>query len=252
MNTLAAAIELGANGVPCFPCASTKRPTCPDGFHNAETDADAIAELWAKYPGSLVGARTGAASGLAVLDIDAKHASAIEWLRSSKPRLPRTRVHRTRSGGYHLLFRHVDGLTCTVSRIGKGIDTRGDGGYVVWWPAAGLPVACAAPFAPWPSWLSDALKPKPQPVSKVLKVTSPGAIAGLARFVAGLREGERNSGIFWAACRAGSLVAEGLISAGFAEALIVEAATRTGVDLAEARRTVLSGLSRTGGIRHAR
>jgi hypothetical protein len=106
MSALAAAIELGAKGVPCFPCAQTKRPTCPNGFHNAETDADALAELSSKHPGPLIGARTGAASGVAVVDVDAKHACAIEWLKSSKPRLPRTRVHRTLSGGCHLLFRH--------------------------------------------------------------------------------------------------------------------------------------------------
>jgi len=152
MNPLGAAIELGASGIPTFPCAESKRPTCPDGFHAAETDADALRELWAKHPGPLIGARTGSASGLAVLDVDRKHPEGIEWLKANKTRLPRTRVHRTRSGGYHLLFRHADGLTCTVSRIAKGIDVRADGGYVIWWPAAGLPVLCDAPVAQWPSW----------------------------------------------------------------------------------------------------
>jgi hypothetical protein len=258
MSPLAAAIELGAKGVPCFPCATNKRPTCPDGFYSAETDADALRELWAKYPGLLIGARTGAASGLAVVDIDAKHVNGIDWLKSNERRLPRTRVHGTRSGGYHLLFCHADGLNCTVSRIARGVDTRADGGYVIWWPAAGLPVVCDAPFAPWPHWLTKALKPKQQPVLKCSRVVTPGAIAGLVRFVAGIREGERNVATYWAACRAGELVAQGLIDPGFAEALIVEAATRTGIKTAEAKRTVLNGIAAgrktllTGGNRHAR
>jgi hypothetical protein len=247
MSAPAAAIELGANGVPCFPCAQSKRPTCPDGFHNAETDADALRELWAKHPGQLIGARTGAASGLAVLDIDAKHACAIEWLKANNPRLARTRMHRTRSGGYHLLFRHADGLTCSVSRIAKGVDVRADGGYVIWWPAAGLPLACDAPFAPWPLWLTAALAPKQQPILRVSRAPRAGSLAGLVRFVAAAAEGERNRAVFWAACRAGELVAQGLVEPGWAEALIIEAATRTGLDRAEAKRTVLSGMSRTEG-----
>jgi len=81
-------------------------------------------------------------------------------------------------------------------------------------------------------------------------VPGPGSIDGLVRFVAAASEGERNRRVLWAACRAGELVAKGLVNPSYAEALIVEAAICTGLDRAEAKRSVVSGMSdmsRTGG-----
>jgi hypothetical protein len=246
---LAAAIELGAKGIPAFPCAQSKRPTCADGFYNAETDADALRDLWRKHPGPLVGVPTGPASGIDVLDIDAKHPPAIEWLRKNEFRLPTTRRHRTRSGGFHVLFKYADGLRCSTSKIAQGIDVRALGGYIVWWPSAGLAVEVDAPLALWPAWLFAQLtgaKPKLQLVWSASRVPN-ADISGLVRFVARASEPGRNQSTFWAACRAGEMVAKGLINADFAAALIVEAAISTGLSSDEARRTVASGLSRTGG-----
>jgi hypothetical protein len=56
------------------------------------------------------------------------------WWFSHRDRLPLTRVHRTRSGGLHLIFRHVPDVRCSAGRIAPGIDVRGDGGYIIWWP----------------------------------------------------------------------------------------------------------------------
>ena len=75
------------------------------------------------------------------------------WWASHRDRLPVTRVHRTRSGGLHLVFQHAPDIRCSAGRIAPGIDVRGNGGYVIWWPATGLPVLSNAPFAPWPDWL---------------------------------------------------------------------------------------------------
>ena len=61
-----------------------------------------------------------------------------------------TRPHRTRSGGLHLIFGHYDGLKCSAGKIARGVDVRADGGYILWWPAAGLPMLSDAPIAPWP------------------------------------------------------------------------------------------------------
>src|SRR5262249_15529618 len=35
------------------------------------------------------------------------------------------------SGGEHILFRHVTGLRNSASKVGPGIDVRGDGGYII-------------------------------------------------------------------------------------------------------------------------
>jgi hypothetical protein len=77
--------------------------------------------------------------------------------------LPDTRTHRTRSGGLHLFFRHAPGLRNSASRLAPGCDVRADGGYVIWWPAAGLPVLSAAPAALWPDQLLRQLQAAPQP-----------------------------------------------------------------------------------------
>jgi hypothetical protein len=127
MRALAEAIELGRRGIPAFPCAeSNKRPTCPDGFYNAETDANALRELWRRHPGQLVGVPTGPASGIDALDIDRKSSKpeAVAWWREHKDRIPTTRMHRTRSGGLHCLFQSYDGLRCSAGKLAPGVDVR--------------------------------------------------------------------------------------------------------------------------------
>src|SRR5205823_355186 len=49
-------------------------------------------------------------------------------------------------------------------RLAAGCDVRSNGGYIVWWPAAGLPIICDAAIAPWPSWLLTLLQPPPRPI----------------------------------------------------------------------------------------
>jgi hypothetical protein len=70
--------------------------------------------------------------------------------------------------------------------------------------------------------------------------------ARLVRFVARSDEGKRNNMTYWAACRAGEMVASGLLEADDAVAIIAEAATRAGLSPAEAERTAWSGIRSTG------
>ena len=139
-------------GLACFPCCADKRPTTPHGYKDATCDRVVVQELWKRHPGHLIGVATGEISGLDVLDIDPRHGGDV-WFAEHKHRLPSTRVHRTRSGGLHLLFRHQQGMRCSAGRIAAGVDVRADGGYVIWWPAAGLPVLSDMPMAAWPAWL---------------------------------------------------------------------------------------------------
>ena len=226
-RALEKALTLASMGLPCFPCTASKQPACKHGFHDAETDSTALRNLWARSPGELIGVSTGEASGIDVLDIDPKHDEASDWCKANQERFPNTRAHKTRSGGVHLLFRHKHGLRCSAGRIARGIDVRANGGYIIWWPATGLPVLRTAPLTDWPHWLLDDLvrSLEPPPPSRVV-VADAFALAQLARFVASARDGERNDLAFWAACRAGEMVASGLLDADSAAAVIAEAAMR--------------------------
>jgi hypothetical protein len=207
--------------------------------------------LWATYPGPLVGVRTGAESGFDVLDVDPKHREAVDWCTTHRERLPKTRVHTTRSGGVHGLFRHAAGLRCSASRIARGVDVRADGGYIIWWPATGLRLMRDAPLADWPQWLLETLMPASPPASKPVaaRVVVPDsrALAQIVRRVARAQEGERNAIAFWAGCRAGEMVASGLLDADTAAAIIAEAATLAGLAYSEAERAARSGIRKTGG-----
>jgi hypothetical protein len=210
-SALAAARTLGRDGYWVFPCQADKRPCTPRGFHDASDDPEIIAELWAEYPGELVGVATGVPSSTAVLDIDRKHDAAVEWWQCHRERLLPTRVHRTRSGGLHLVYRHRRGLKCSAGKIARGVDVRAEGGYIIWWPAAGLPVLADAMIAPWPDWLIE--KPAPLPAPPVpqrrLSTDPKPQLIGLVRTVAGAGEGERNRVLFWAACRARDMINTG-------------------------------------------
>ena len=159
MTTLKYALNL-ARRVPVFPCNDKKEPTCRRGFHAAERDAEAVKALWHRSPGPLIGVPTGPASGFDVLDIDPRHGGDV-WLELNREALPPTRTHQTRSGGQHFLFRHAPGVRNTEAKLAPGVDTRGEGGYIVWWPSFGGSVLCAEPLADWPRWLLAELLPKP-------------------------------------------------------------------------------------------
>ncbi len=238
--------HLAQRGVPSFPCRSDKRPATPNGFKDATLHQGELQALWERFPGALVGVPTGKTSGLDVLDIDPRHGGK-DWLAEHRHRLLPTRVHLTRSGGLHLLYRYEPGLRCSAGKIAPGVDVRATGGYIIWWPAAGLPVLSNVSAAVWPQWLRKRLSPCG--ASSVSRITVPDshALAGLVRLIAGSQSGERNNVTYWAACRAGEMVASGLLNASVAVALITEAATRAGLSRSEADRTARSGIRRTGG-----
>jgi hypothetical protein len=116
--------------------------------------------LWQCHPAPLVGIATGAASNLDVLDIDAKHPQARHWWEAHRARLLPTRAQRTRSGGIHLFFKHRSGMRCSTGRVAQGVDIRADGGYIIDWRSAGLPVLSFDPVAQWPEWFAVPTPPQ--------------------------------------------------------------------------------------------
>lgn len=145
------AIYLARRGVPVFPCKANKTPCTLNGHNEASTDEHEVAEMFADPAASLIGMPTGAASGISVLDIDPDKGGS-KWL-FNQVDMPATRTHKTRREGYHFLFKHTEGVRCTADKIAPGVDIRGEGGYVIRWDAAGLPLADDSPLAEIPDWL---------------------------------------------------------------------------------------------------
>lgn len=251
MTPLQHALECVARGWTVFPVSQDKAPRTPNGCKAASADPARIEAMHGEYGFVLIGIATGKASGLAVLDIDVK-GGGTKWWQASRHRLPATRTHRTRSGGLHLLFGYpADGeVRNSASRIAPGVDTRGEGGYIVNWPAAGLPVLHDAPLADWPAWLVPAPKPAPEPRAwRSEGEPRPAehietALAGICREVATAAPGTRNDLLFWGAARCAEMSARGELSRRHAEALLIECATRIGLDANETRRTIASAFTR--------
>jgi hypothetical protein len=141
-------------------------------------------------------------------------------------------------------------MRCTAGKITPGIDTRGDGGYIIWWPAAGLPVLNDASPGPWPAGLLAQLQAPPEISCKQRTVFIPDerALGGLVGVVAGAPEGQRNNLAFWAACRAGEMARSGFIGLGTAATVIAAAAMRAGLSQREAERTARSGVNAGAGV----
>ncbi|MDX9718433.1 MAG: bifunctional DNA primase/polymerase [Thauera sp.] len=166
----AAAIKLASLGLPVFPCDSDKKPLCAHGFKDATTDADQVRGWWDQYPYALPGVPTGKTTEIFVLDVDVKGGKdGYATLAQLGYEIPPTRSHKTQTGGgRHYLF-HMPAdaeIRSSAGKIGPGVDTRADGGYIVWWPAIGLPVDNAQELLPIPQWLLDAAAPHP-PISGV-------------------------------------------------------------------------------------
>jgi Bifunctional DNA primase/polymerase, N-terminal len=236
------ALKLARRGIPVFPCCpKTKTPLVATGFKAATTDPDTVNESWTRHPDALIGVPTG--HKFMVVDVDLQHDDAVEWLERNRHRLPITRTHSTRSGGKHFLFKPHDGVRCSTSRLGPHVDTRGLGGYVVWWPACGLEVLHGKMFAEVPEWIVEALNPKPKPiVTEVTSTPTTGSIRGALRVLAEAREGERNHCLFWVSCRLGEAVRARTITENEALSLVLSVGRQVGLLDQEILRTARSAL----------
>jgi hypothetical protein len=236
MSTIDAALNL-AKRLPVFPCDNDKRPFTAHGFKDASTDPELIRKWWTRWPDALIGVPTGIK--FVVVDADLQHREAQEWY--GRANLPLTRTHVTRSGGRHVLFRPHDNFKCSASKLWKRIDTRGRGGYVIWWPAEGFEILHASTIVPVPDWLLRALNPPPirRPLPKPTQVAG-RKLDGIIRTIARASVGERNHVTFWGACRLAEMVAQSALSQNDAIAIVIEAASRAGLPRQEALRTAQS------------
>lgn len=133
----------GEHGEPQCTCAlgenchsPGKHPRVSDWKSRATTDTAQIVEWWEKWPNSNVGLATG--GPLQVIDID----SELGEINLAEHWAPPDTLEVRTSKGRHLYFVTPEDFHAGNTQggqgdrnLGKGIDTRGDGGYVVTAPS---------------------------------------------------------------------------------------------------------------------
>ncbi|WNI15221.1 bifunctional DNA primase/polymerase [Actinacidiphila sp. ITFR-21] len=174
--------------------------------------------------------------------------------------IPRTLTVCTPSGGLHLWLTVPEGTVVpnSVGRLGPGIDVRSTRGYLVGPGSMGKageyrfhPSLGYTEPLPCPPELLKLMLPPPAParVQPALLRTRDAALDGLLRVLLGAQEGDRNSKLYWASCKAWAHVADGHLNASDAERALVGAAVSLGLTEAEAQRTVASARRTAGATR---
>jgi|SRR5579872_4488 len=104
-----------------------KHPRTANGCTDATTDAATIKEWWTKWPNASVGIATGKKSGLAVIDLDGP-----EGIISGRRLGLSSLVTALTGSGSQLFYADPGGrLKNSVKKLAGGVDTRGEGGYIV-------------------------------------------------------------------------------------------------------------------------
>lgn len=252
----AAAREYARAGVPVFPCVTYgKRPATAQGFRDATTDLKQVDLWWRKHPGANIGIPTGAASGVVVVDVDVHDPvdGRTQFDRATEAGLVAgwEVLVRTPSGGEHAYFPATPASSMTEQRSWQaaraGIDFRGEGGYIIVPPSAqsiqgtrvGYRVETVNPGPATPvdsAQLRDFLDPRPAPNVRAHGVSGAADVSRLAAWVAARCVGERNRGLFWAACR----LAENDVAATDALDVLTAAAGQAGLGEREIAATIRS------------
>lgn len=252
---LTAALDYAAHGWPVFMLGHSKRPVanCPacrtadndhnperctcltcHGFYAATTNPDRIAAIVAAVPSGQLALRTGATSGVVVVDVDPAHGGrdTLNHL-VARQLTPYTAWVLTGSGGAHLYYRHPGHrVLCSQGKpgqgLGPGVDVKADGGYVVLPPS--IHPRTGRPYQ-WqhrdpvemPPALVEACQPSappaPAPVNGPISTRQAGGISYPDRLLAVLldrvhtaREGTRRTTLYGAARGVARMVAAGTIT----------------------------------------
>lgn len=262
-----AAQELVRVGQPVFPCRprfidakhKDKAPLTKNGLKDATLDITQIKRWWKAHGDSALGLPTGIIWD--VLDVDIKNGidGRIHLTKLQEQGLLNgvKRVVYTPSGGLHLYFKARAGLTNKAKNNSLGLDVRARGGYVLAPPSyieaenykgvyadAGEMQNVDPDTNDEPLYWDEivwTLAPISGETNQPLQLPSTkqsGSIAGLRNFVANLKPGDRNPGLYWAVSRC--------IENGIDPHELVEAALLTELPEAEILQTIGSALKRAG------
>lgn len=155
-------------GWQAFPCRPSDKTPLVKWADVATTEINMLNGWLEQWPDMNIGIATGKRSGIFVLDVDAGHGGeeSLSALIAEHGELPNTPIALTGGGGKHYLFQHPDIQIRNVQnsgKLGKGLDIRGDGGYIVVAPSkhpSGTTYAwdknhapSVTPLAPAPEWM---------------------------------------------------------------------------------------------------
>jgi hypothetical protein len=209
------------NGLATFPCHDARevngrflcgcgRPDCgspgkhpvaklaPNGLKDASKLADKVCYNFCDRTHN-VAIATGQVSGIVVVDVDPRHGGneSLAALETEYGSLPKTWRSETGGGGQHIFFKHPgENLPNSASKLGPGLDVRGDGGYVIAppsrhisgnfyrWPKQYRP--SQTQLAPIPPWLLEKIMPR----GKTTPTADRSELQSLLQD--GVGEGERN------------------------------------------------------------
>jgi Pyruvate/2-oxoacid:ferredoxin oxidoreductase delta subunit len=186
-NILAAAFSYAQMGFWVLPLHSIRNGRCtckkscrtpgkhpigslvPHGLKDATREVEVIREWWARCPFANVGIATGMTDDglyLNVIDVDPRNGGNDTFVDLIAARgLPETATSRTGSGGTHWLLTSTKPLHSSGA-LGKGIDFKGVGGYIVAPPSkhqSGRFYEWIRPLdklSPMPDWLLKKLMPE--------------------------------------------------------------------------------------------
>ncbi|MFF5891249.1 bifunctional DNA primase/polymerase [Streptomyces globisporus] len=231
----------------------------------ATTDPGRIRRAWSAGAFN-VGIATGP-SGLVVVDLDPVKAKdpkgtpdGVTSLQALCERagqtVPATYRTRTASGGHHLYFTAPPGVRLgnSAGRLGKHIDTRAHGGYVVsagsTLPNGAYEVVDSSDPVPLPEWLHALLVPR-QPSRGLMAAPVPvrasryaaAALRAETAAVAGAGEGVRNWTLVRAARALGRFIPSGDLARHEVEQALNSAGLAAGLRENECRKAVASALN---------
>jgi len=209
-------------------CSSPgKHPRTEHGLKDGSKETRQIEQWLTRWPAANIGILTGQSSGLVVVDVDGEDGKAsLKALTATHAPLPKTLCVKTgRAGvdgkrkGCHYYFRApaVAIIRNSAGILGKGLDVRGEGGYVVAPPSlhpSGLLYEWRAPEQPiadLPPWL----------VAKLAETKTTIEVAPVQGEV--IAEGGRNAGL---ASLAGTMRRRGMSPDAIEAALMKENAAR--------------------------
>lgn len=227
-------------------------------WQSQAADVELVDRWWQRWPAANVAVVTGRLSGVVVVDLDVRHGAerSLAELEQQAGDLPWQAVVETPSGGWHVYVQHPRfPVANSASRLGAGVDVRGDRGLALLPPsrrqlaayrwAVGGPET--VPVMP-NGWRLLLRPPRPRPPAPPHVWSEPGEgrdaarLAGLLKTLQQAPKGQRNHCLYWCAKRLGEMLAQGTPES-WVEVL-VRAGVAAGLELDECRSTVASALGR--------